>query len=204
MQTSLMDYSIISHGSVCMVPKSLGMAHQLELTLGINLFSTLAQQETGAGISNLPQHFEVSSQALHKTLPNSVRRCRRGGTQVQPLKAMSCTYAARLPSNVTAQAYNDRHPPRGKKRNTSRSGIAPKWNRPKCRFPTEQNIGQKAGDKPSLWPLQRVCRLTTRHYLGVCWRWGSLQETLLCLLAMSRPTATLYICRAARPGLDTS
>lgn len=46
MKTSLMDYSIISPGPACMAPKSLGMVQQLELTLGIKLFSNLSKQET--------------------------------------------------------------------------------------------------------------------------------------------------------------
>lgn len=37
MQTSLIDYSTISHNPVYMAPKSLVMAHRQELTYGIKL-----------------------------------------------------------------------------------------------------------------------------------------------------------------------
>lgn len=59
MQTSLIDYSTISHDPVYPAPKSLGMAHRQELTYGIKLVFHTGWVGNRSWEWNLPEHFKV-------------------------------------------------------------------------------------------------------------------------------------------------
>lgn len=74
MQTSLIDYSTISHDPVHMAPKSLGMAHGQELTYGIKLVFHTGWVGNRSWEWNLPEHFELSTKQCLEVFEHTLKQ----------------------------------------------------------------------------------------------------------------------------------